>query len=108
MVRKPKPAKKVKVEKSKVAKGGRPVKQFVIDALWERDASNALLNDKRYSQRYDTQKDVLDAAKALALQYQAVLRIELKAFCQGDTVLATVTPEKGEQGIWEFTVAFRS
>ena len=108
--RKPKPAKRVTVEKASVRKG--PVKKaFVIERHWPRlpgDPASGLDRDRAFTQHYDTQGAVLKAAKGLALKYQEPLAIELKAFCQGPTRLAVLRPEKGQPGIWEFTVDFRS
>lgn len=108
MVKKPRPAKRVKVVKSTVTKG--PVKKaYTIDLAWSHGAaSNPIYRDRDFSRQYKTQSEVLKAAKYLAIKYQVQLVIELKAFCVGDTKLATLTPEKGEPGVWEFEIDFHS
>lgn len=109
MIRKPVLAKRVKIEKSTVRKG--PVKKvFVIKRQWPwhpGDPKTGLDRDRAFTAQYEKQGDVLAAAKAVALKYQESLVIELAAFCEGNTVLARITPERSTPGIWEFTVAFR-
>ena len=106
MVRKPKPAKRVKIEKATVRKG--PVKkQFVLSKKWGWDRRQPIDADRRLGQGYDTQGEALKAAKDLALEYGNEISIDLKAFCVGDTHLADVSPIGGQRGLWKFEVAFR-
>jgi hypothetical protein len=108
IVRKPKRAKRVKVEKSTVRKG--PVKkQFVLSKKWgwSSDRQQPIDNDRRLSKGYDTQGEALKMARELALEYGVAISIDLKAFCVGDTHLAEVMPMGGQKGIWEFKIAFR-
>jgi len=108
-VKAPKKPTKVKVTKNTVTKGP-VVKKFIITRKWRTrpgDAQTGLERDKRYQMQYDTQGDVLKAAKELALQFGEILRIELQAFCQGQTHLADVEPERGQPGVWRWYVAFR-
>ena len=107
MLRPPKPAKKVTVERAAVRKG--PVeKKFIIERKWGFDRSEPVDNDPKFRARYDKQGEVLRAAKELALQYGTTLVITLAAFCVGNTQLAVVTPQRAEQGEWEFECEFRS
>lgn len=101
----PKKPSKVKVEKSKVRKG--PVEKFFNIELHTGSSFNRdILHDRRYNKQYKTQKDVLKAAKELALEYGETLRISLEARCLGETELATVIPEKGQLGEWLFICDF--
>lgn len=106
-VRAPKRPTKVKVTKQTVKKG--PVeKAFVISTRWHTEGYGDLQRDRRFTAHYKTQATVLKAAKELALEYGTALMISLAAFCQGNTHLADVVPEKGQKGVWNFTVDFRS
>ena len=107
MVRKPKRAKRVKVEKKTVRKG--PVKkQFVLSKIWGFSEKRSPIDgDRRLGKGYNTQGEALKMAKELALEYGVAIRIDLQAFCVGDTHLADVQPEGGQKGIWRFEVAFR-
>jgi len=106
MVKKPQPAKRVKIVKSPVTKG--PVKKaYTIDLEWGREErGNSIYRDRDFGRQYKTQGEVLKAAKELALKYQVSLVIELKAFCVGDTRLASIVPERGTPGVWEFEIDF--
>lgn len=108
MVRKPQRAKRVKIEKAAVRKG--PVKKaYVISKVWgfSRETASPVERDRRFTKQYETQTDALKAARDLVLEYGEELRIELKAFCVGDTQLATLKPVGGQTGIWRFEVEFR-
>ena len=108
MIKAPKKPTKVTVTKKEVTKG--PVtKKYVIEQRWGFSFRNEspVIRDKRFTAQYDTQGAVLEAAKALALQYGEELRISLQAFCTGNTHLADVKPEAGEMGIWAWKVDFR-
>lgn len=109
MIREPRPAKRVRIEKFPVRKG--PVeKRFTIEARWgfSRDEMKPIDRDPRLGKRYETQGEVLQAAKELALQYGVELVISLGAFCVGDTKLAVVSPEAAQPGEWAFECDFRS
>lgn len=103
-VKAPKPAKRVKIEKSKVTKG-KVEKAYVIEKYWG-SGFDPIDRDRMFNARYKTQGEVLKAAKVLALKYQVELVIKLAAFCQGDTHLAKVIPERGEMGVWDFKIDF--
>jgi hypothetical protein len=107
MVKEPRKATRVKVEKATVRKG--PVeKKFVIEKRWGLDRQAPIDNDRRMMARYDNQGDVLRAAKELVLEYGTEVVITLKAFCVGDTRLAVLTPEGSQRGEWMFECDFRS
>jgi hypothetical protein len=100
-VRAPKKATRVKVEKTTVTKG-KVEKAYTIRSYWEMRETPGLNRDRRYSKHYKTQGEVLKAAKELALEYGVELRIQLEAFCVGNTQLASVTPSGGRMGRWKF------
>jgi len=109
VLREPRPAKRVRIEKFPVRKG--PVeKRFTIETRWgfSSDETRPIDRDPRYRKRYETQSEVLQAAKDLALQYGVELVISLGAFCVGDTKLAVVSPEAAQPGEWAFECDFRS
>jgi len=106
MLRKPKPAKRVKIEKATVRKG--PVKKaYVLSKKWGGDRRGKIDNDRRLSQKYETQGDALRAARELALEYGDTISVDLQAFCVGDTHLANVSAVGGQIGEWAFEVDFR-
>lgn len=106
VIREPKPAKRVKIDKFPVRKG--PVeKRFIIEKKWGFDRDDAIDRDPRLRKRYETQGEVLQTAKDLALQYGSTVVITLAAFCVGDTKLAEVTPEAAQMGEWAFECDFR-
>jgi hypothetical protein len=104
-IKAPKPSKRVKIEKSKVTKG-KVEKAYVIEKYWGSGSYDPIDRDRMFNARYKTQGEVLKAAKVLALKYQVQLVIKLAAFCQGDTHLAKVIPERGEMGVWQFEIDF--
>jgi hypothetical protein len=109
MVRAPKRAKRVKVEKAVVRKG--PVKKvYTIDKQWgfSRNTMDPVEKDKRFKAQHRTQGEALKAARELAMEYGVELNINLEAFCVGDTRLAKVTPVGEKVGVWRFEVDFRS
>ena len=102
VIREPKRATKVKVEKKTVQKG-KVEKAFTIETKWQRDGEGKINRDRRYTSRYQHQGEVLKAAKELALEYGVELRIQLEAFCVGNTHLATVIPSGSRPGEWVFS-----
>lgn len=107
VIREPKKAKRVTIEKFPIRKG--PVeKRFVLERRWGFDRDMPIDRDPKYRERYETQGQVLAAAKELALQYGTELVITLEAFCVGDTKLAIVKPEEAQTGEWMFECDFRS
>lgn len=106
MVRAPQKAKRAVLERYPVRKG--PVeKRYIIEKQWSRDDNGPLDRDSRMKTRYETQGEVLKAAKALSMEYGTELIITLAAFCTGDTRLAIVKPGKQQIGEWIFEVDFR-
>ena len=100
VLREPKKATKVKVDKMSIKKG--PVnKVFTIRTSYG-DESGGLKRDRRYTAHYKTQGAVIKAAKELALEYGERLMIQLEAFCVGNTNLAVVTPSGGRPGLYGF------
>lgn len=108
-LRAPKPPRRVKIEKQKLQRG-KVERAFVLETRWmsQLERNPGLAGDRQYQERYKTQGAALKAAKEVALKYDVELNIYLAAFCQGDTHLATVTPEAGKPGVWEFVIDFHA
>lgn len=106
MLTAPKRPKRVQIEKFPIKKG--PVeKRFIIEKEWGFSREEKIDNDRRLNARYETQGQVIQAAKDLALEYGKSVVIKLGAFCTGDTKLAVVKPEAGQIGEWAFSCDFR-
>lgn len=97
----PKVPKKVIVEQSPIEKG-KVEKAYVIEWMWSAPGARHPLVGKRFK----TQSEVLKAAKQVALETKQEVRVIWAAFCQGNTELARVRPERGEMGEWEFVADF--
>jgi len=106
IIKQPKPAKKTTVKKAQIGKGG-PTRMFIIRASWPEDR-RTLAYDSKATLEHKKQSDAINAAKELALRHQMELSVELIFKAPGATKVATIIPERGQVGVWEFTVDFAS
>jgi len=109
-IKAPKKPTKVQVIKKEIGKGP-VIKKYLITPYFgvaNGGGNSPFYRDKRSLTQYDKPADALIAAKELALQYGESLRVSLQALCQGNTTLAEVVPERGEPGVWQWSVDFRT
>jgi len=102
-IKAPKLAKKVTVEKTTSKVPNKKV--YHIATFWPEPQSR-IHQDRKFSIAYESATEAANVAKELALLYQIQLKVLLAL--SGTVMLATITPEKSEQGVWDFTCVFHS